>query len=137
MTPFSLKILPRFNICKNRIIAVFLRKNRLNTEVGPFNPKGRIVKPHTTLGIRIIKIITLIAEKSIVFQHNKTMSKASRYEELPFVFCAQFYRQMLTECLGFSANINCDIPNRTLYDPDQFRLGMRIRLPVKSTNYPL
>ena len=95
----------------------------------------RIVKnADARIGLRVIKLVTLILEYSRGRQHGKTMSKALGNEELKVVVFGEFYGNMLSVGGTALADVDRNIEYGTTYAAHKFALGERRTLEMESSH---
>ena len=95
----------------------------------------RIVKnADARIGLRVIKLVTLILEYSRGRQHGKTMSKALGNEELKVVVFGEFYGNMLSVGGTALADVDGNIEYGATYTTHEFALGERRTLEMESSH---
>ena len=83
----------------------------------------------------MVELITLVLEHCRLAQHDETVGKALRNEELPVVVLGQFYRHVLAVCRRTFAYVNGYIKHFPLYAPHQFCLCERRTLEMQTAHH--
>ncbi len=95
------------------MLLVFLRKNDHCTNLRPFDAKRWIVKLHTAVDGRTVRIIAFVGKERIVFEHDKTVCESSGNEELLFVLARERHREILTVGRRVFTDVDRHVPDRT------------------------
>ena len=62
----------------------------------PIDIQGFIKDTDASIGLRVIKLITLVLEHSLIAQNHETMGKALGNKELAMIIFCKFYSYVLT-----------------------------------------
>ena len=103
----------------------------------PINTERCIKDADASISLRCIEIVALILEDCAFGKYSKTVSEATRNEELPMVVFGQFYGYMLTVCRTAFSDVNGYIQNCTFYATNKLTLGEGRSLKVKSSHHSI
>lgn len=119
---------------EKRMSLILCRKDYLIFRYSPIDSQRRVVPCHSTLTLRMIEVITLILEYHLIRQHGKTVGEAARDEKLTAVILGKFHCNMLAESRRPFPDVDRNIEDLAFHHPDEFALGMRRELEMKSAD---
>ena len=101
---------------------------------GPINPNYRIIPHETALIVRMINIVALIAEFSLIAQNQKALRESSGTKELPVVFSGKNNAFPLTVGRASSAKIDRQIKYGASHNTHELTLWM-LNLKMQATQH--
>lgn len=101
----------------------------------PVYRQVRIVQQYTSVGLRMVQIVTFIGKDSRLAQYGETVCKALWHKELPFILFAQLDAEPLAESRTAFAQIDRYVQHTTDGTTHQFGLGIRGTLEMQTAHH--
>ena len=111
-------------VLQHGMLRIFLREISMLCWDFPIDTEGIIEDADTTIGFRMIEVITLILEDSSLGEDGKAVGKTLWNKELTMIVLCQLYLYMLAICWRSLADIYCYIKHSTLHASYQLALGI-------------
>ena len=89
----------------------------------PIDVKRRIIPSYSALTLRMVEIVALILEDSLLTENGKAVGKALRDEELPVIFPGELAGHILSKPGRAPADIHRHIQHAAGNHPHQLALG--------------
>ena len=119
------------------MLRIFLRKVGMIGRNLPINTEAIIKDGDTSIGFRMIEVITLVLEDGGLGEDGEAVGKTLRNEELTMIVLCQLYRYMLAIGWRSLTNIYCYIKYSTLYAAYQLALSIRWAQEVQASHYAI
>lgn len=117
------------------MISVFIRQYGFRQVQSPIYTKGSVHNGNAPVSFRTIKIVTFILEDRDVAENGKTVGESAGYEELAVIMFSKKAAYVPAVCRRAFADVDRYIEYRATDASDQFRLGVRRSLEVKSAHH--
>ena len=117
------------------MLFILIGKYRFFESNAPVDTERWIRDRDTAVGLRCIIVVALVLEYGDVGEYGETMGETARNEELQMVVLGKLYGDVLSVGRRTFAYVDGNIQHSAFDAADQFRLGERRQLKMKSAHY--